>query len=253
MVISSYLTDVFLSAPRSNGNSLLVSTASREHPFVSSSIRVSRVSILAIHSEESIFQSLLGKASPNGRGHNPATFTNSVAAAPSSSSGETESNVLAESDPAESDPAESGPVEPGPTETSPDNLPESVAPEFGSPGLDTTIWSEMLFQAQGSLELGDRTTFQDGSLYDEYALDGQAGQLLLITLESREFDAYLILLNDSGDIIAQNDDVAPDNTNSTLVITLPDNDIYIVVASGFKQSSRGQYLLTIWTSDQAAN
>ncbi|MGK7888103.1 MAG: hypothetical protein AB4042_02135 [Leptolyngbyaceae cyanobacterium] len=140
-------------------------------------------------------------------------------------------------------------AEPEPAEINSESESAPIVPNHRLPEQDVTLGSEPLLQIQGSLETGDRITFQDGSLYDEYTLDGRAGQLLLITLESSEFDSYLILLNDSGNIIGQNDDVTPDNTNSSLMITLPDTDIYIVVASGFQQSSRGQYLLTVWTVD----
>lgn len=115
-----------------------------------------------------------------------------------------------------------------------------------------TVLSELVLDTNGALETGDLVTFQDGSLYDEYSIEGEEGQSLLITLESDEFDPYLVLLNHTGTILAVNDDVTPENTDSSLFFTLPDDDEYWVVASSFKRNSRGQYRLTIWTLPKEA-
>ncbi|NET49622.1 MAG: hypothetical protein F6K09_13060 [Merismopedia sp. SIO2A8] len=123
-----------------------------------------------------------------------------------------------------------------------------ISGDHDSPApVDPSSLSEILLQADGTLETGDFVTFQDGSLYDEYLIEGRGGQSILITLESNDFDPYLILLNHRGDILAINDDITPENTDSSLLVTFPEDDMYWVVASGFKQSSRGQYRLTIWT------
>jgi len=112
------------------------------------------------------------------------------------------------------------------------------------------VFSERLLQEWGMLELGDRVAFQDGSLYDEYAFSASQGQTLLITLDSHQFDTYLVILNHRGDIIAENDDIDLSNTNSQLVITPLSDEQYWIVASGFSAKSHGCYHLTVWGTFQ---
>src|SRR5262249_27720328 len=49
----------------------------------------------------------------------------------------------------------------------------------------------------------------------------QAGQIVIIDMESPQFDTYLRLEDDQGKVIAENDDISPDNLNSRLVFTAP--------------------------------
>lgn len=107
--------------------------------------------------------------------------------------------------------------------------------------------ARILLEMNGILELGDRIAYQDGSLYDEYEIDGQQGQQVHIRLESLEFDPYLVIIHPNGDILAQNDDVTADNLNSFLDLKLPVNGTYRVVANGFDRHSRGEYRLTVST------
>jgi hypothetical protein len=105
-----------------------------------------------------------------------------------------------------------------------------------------------LLETIGTLEMGDRIAYQDGSLYDEYEIDGAEGQQVQIHLESPEFDPYLVLIGPNGSILAQNDDIAPDNYNAFLELVLPSDGIYRVVANGFDRHSRGEYRLIVLTS-----
>ncbi|MEB3213511.1 MAG: hypothetical protein VKL39_19335 [Leptolyngbyaceae bacterium] len=105
--------------------------------------------------------------------------------------------------------------------------------------------STLLLERDGVLELGDRVAYQDGSLYDEYEIDGQQGQQIRIQLESLDFDPYLVLMHPNGDILAQNDDIAVDNLNALLDYQLPVDGTYRVVANGFDRHSRGHYRLTV--------
>jgi len=43
---------------------------------------------------------------------------------------------------------------------------------------------------QGALASGD-ITFEDGSFYDRYDLDFQAGQTFTVTFESQDFDTWV--------------------------------------------------------------
>lgn len=110
--------------------------------------------------------------------------------------------------------------------------------------------THLLLEAEGVLEAGDRIAYQDGSLYDEYAIEGTAGLQVLITLESTEFDPFLVVLDAQGNILAQNDDVIPGDRNSALDVVLPDDGTYWVLANGLDRFSRGHYILRVSTPQQ---
>jgi tetratricopeptide (TPR) repeat protein len=102
----------------------------------------------------------------------------------------------------------------------------------------------ILLEEQGQLEVGD-TVLNDNTLYDEFAFEGRAGDVVSITLESSEFDTYLFLISPEGEKLAENDDIAEGNTNSKITVTLPTNGTYRVQANGFREQDRGRYSLRI--------
>jgi CHAT domain-containing protein/Tfp pilus assembly protein PilF len=90
----------------------------------------------------------------------------------------------------------------------------------------------------------DQTSEQldDGSYYTVHTFEGTAGEVLTIQLSSEEFDAYLVLVDPDGATIAENDDGA-EGTNSRIVITLPTNGIYTLLATSYAAGRTGQYQL----------
>lgn len=125
------------------------------------------------------------------------------------------------------------------------------APDSDEP--DHPIFGHLMLQTQGILEDGDEVAFQDGSLYDEYPIEGASGQHLRIHLESSEFDPYLILIGPNGNILARHDDISRDNLNATLDILLPDNGTYRVIVNGYSHYSQGRYTLSIHTTAPAGD
>ncbi|MBE7385096.1 MAG: tetratricopeptide repeat protein [Leptolyngbya sp. SIO1E4] len=131
---------------------------------------------------------------------------------------------------------------------------------FQSPGFSREPWglaqprpdltkqaSELAvisLEVEGILENGDGI-LADGSLYDAYPLEGQAGQTIAITLESIEFDTFLLVLDAQGNELARNDDIDRDtgNYHSFVTLTLPVNGTCIILANGADVSSRGRYRL----------
>ncbi|MGF1516995.1 MAG: S1C family serine protease [Nodosilinea sp.] len=101
-----------------------------------------------------------------------------------------------------------------------------------------------VLRQQGNLGPGDRT-LQDGSFFQEFSFRGQAGQTMRIRLESPDFDTYVILLDDSRNRIAENDDANPNTTNSEIVVRLPRNGVYRVVVNSFRAGERGRFVLTV--------
>ncbi|NJO44631.1 MAG: trypsin-like serine protease [Oscillatoriales cyanobacterium RM2_1_1] len=103
----------------------------------------------------------------------------------------------------------------------------------------------VLLQQQGSLDTNDAVLPMDGSLYDEYSFEGQAGQSVVIRLESQEFDPYVALFSPNGRLVAENDDVSRIDKNAAITVTLPMTGTYRVVVNAYDSTGRGQYLLTV--------
>ncbi len=98
---------------------------------------------------------------------------------------------------------------------------------------------------RGILEVGDKTIPNDGSLYDSYPLEGKAGDSFIITLESQDFDTFLAVMDQAGEIIEQNDDISDRNSNSRLQVTLPSNGTYNVIVNAYDKGGKGRYVLTV--------
>jgi hypothetical protein len=94
--------------------------------------------------------------------------------------------------------------------------------------------------ANGNLVSAD-PTFTDGSHYQTWSLQGQAGDRVSISLSSDDFDTYLIVrLGD--EVLARNDDA--EGTNSRVEVTLPTTGAYTVVATSYGGGDTGAYTLS---------
>ncbi|MEO1069491.1 MAG: PPC domain-containing protein, partial [Cyanobacteria bacterium J06638_6] len=111
-----------------------------------------------------------------------------------------------------------------------------------SPGAATA--GSAILRQQGSLGPGDRT-LQDGSFFQEFTFQGQAGQEVIIRLESPDFDTYLIVLDESRNRVAENDDTNPNTTNSEVAVQLPSDGLYRVLVNSYQRGERGRFLLTV--------
>ncbi|NJL40391.1 MAG: trypsin-like serine protease [Leptolyngbyaceae cyanobacterium RM2_2_4] len=108
--------------------------------------------------------------------------------------------------------------------------------------------SGVILQEQGVLSPGG-PTLSDGSLYREHIFRATQGQTVTLTMESAEFDTYLILVNEQGEPLEQNDDrcqqQTPECRNSEIRITLPQTGTYRAIANAFDASGQGRYTLTV--------
>ncbi len=99
-------------------------------------------------------------------------------------------------------------------------------------------------QVSGGLNTGD-TTISSGEYIDNWILSGQRGDSFEVTLQSSEFDPYL-LVRGPGGLSEENDD--EDNRggrNARLRFTLPaDGDVQIG-ATSFRQGEVGRYTLAV--------
>ena len=98
---------------------------------------------------------------------------------------------------------------------------------------------------KGKLEEGDTVIPNDGSFYDSYPLQGQEGDSFFISVESKDFDTFLAVMDAEGNIIEQNDDISEENSNSQLKVTLPSNGVYNVIVNAYDEGGQGDYLLTV--------
>ena len=107
-----------------------------------------------------------------------------------------------------------------------------------------TSQNRLLMRQAGILGRGAKV-LSDGSLFQEYSFQGRAGQPLTIALASPDFDTYLILVDQNGRKIAENDNISRSNPNSQMSVTLPRTGVYRAIATASNPRGRGRYLLTI--------
>lgn len=93
--------------------------------------------------------------------------------------------------------------------------------------------AQNILQEQGSLQ----------PVQNQYTFTGRAGQAVVISMNSADFDTVLVLLNASGEEVARNDDYGR-SLNSTIVTTLPSDGAYKVLAQSFGGQG-GSYTLNV--------
>lgn len=104
----------------------------------------------------------------------------------------------------------------------------------------------VILREQGMLDRQSaRVLESDGSLYRTYNIQGQQGQSITIDLSSPDFDTFLALLDDQGQVIDKNDDVNDSSTNSQLVVTLPRSGTYRIIVNALERTGQGRFTLTV--------
>lgn len=78
-----------------------------------------------------------------------------------------------------------------------------------------------------------------------YEFEAQAGQAISASLDSDDFDAYLILVDPSGGLLASNDDASAATTNSRIPVAgglvLPATGVYQLLVSSYFPRETGMY------------
>lgn len=111
--------------------------------------------------------------------------------------------------------------------------------EFSVEALD----NEQVAQHDGALEAGDPRTY-DGKLYDVYEIEGEAGEMLSLTLESNAFDTMVHVSNPDGTNLGSNDD-GHDGTNSALIVRLVESGTHRIYVTALADST-GSYTLNVF-------
>ena len=96
---------------------------------------------------------------------------------------------------------------------------------------------------EGALAEGDGRG-AGGEIADAYRFSGQEGQRIRIDMSSDEFDTYVELFDANHVSLAQDDDGAPEGTNSRLTFTLPSTGAYFIEARAFSEAT-GAYSLSV--------
>jgi serine protease Do len=106
--------------------------------------------------------------------------------------------------------------------------------------------SAIILDERGRLDGAGAQILQvDGSYYQEHTFTGSSGQTVTISMESSEFDTYLILFGPNDELIAENDDASFQTLNSEITVTLPRSGQYTIYANSYDNTGRGMYRLTV--------
>lgn len=106
-------------------------------------------------------------------------------------------------------------------------------------GLVTSVLAGAGFLGPGDEQL------PGGEFFDRITFNGITGDELLLELSSTEFDAYLIVVDASGNVIASQDDGEGVGLNVRLPVTLPATGQYTIVITSALPGESGAYSLTL--------
>ncbi len=104
---------------------------------------------------------------------------------------------------------------------------------------------------RGELDMNDPKSFSEFA-YPTETLDASAGEVYEIVLMSPEFDTYLVVQDENGLAIAEDDD-SGGSTNSKVTLPVAEDSTYTIIIKSFDDYAGGAYTLTIMRgSDSAA-
>lgn len=96
----------------------------------------------------------------------------------------------------------------------------------------------------GRLEPGDER-LESGEFYDVHPYPAQAGDSLVLTLTSSDFDPYLMVIDPDGAVLTQIDDSPGYGLDVHLTLTLPSSGTYLLAVTSARPGETGAYELTL--------
>lgn len=99
-------------------------------------------------------------------------------------------------------------------------------------------------QLDASLAEGDET-ISSGEFTDFYNFQGRRGERLVFDMTSSAFDTYLSLQYPSGGQEDNDDRAGGETTNSRLVVTLPEDGTYRLMATSYQPGESGAYQISM--------
>lgn len=103
----------------------------------------------------------------------------------------------------------------------------------------------------GALGQGDEQ-LASGEYFDRVTFSGNAGDEVLLEVSSTDFDPYLIVLDPTGNPVAQQDDSALAGTNVNLTFVLPVSGTYTLVITSAMPGETGGYRVSLSAPGQGA-
>lgn len=91
----------------------------------------------------------------------------------------------------------------------------------------------------------DSQILTDKTPFEPFAFDGRAGETVEIEMRTTDFDAYLALAGVGIDSVLARDDDSGNNLDALVVVTLPRNGRYVVLANAIGRDARGAFELDI--------
>lgn len=92
----------------------------------------------------------------------------------------------------------------------------------------------------GLLQKGSAQHPEDGSWMEEHPIAARAGQILLASMASSDFDAFLQLLDPEGEVMAWDDDQGG-GSDALIIAFLPRSGTYTLRANTHKPGEEGAY------------
>ncbi len=102
----------------------------------------------------------------------------------------------------------------------------------------------ILLQKNGVLGTQSRILARDGSLFDAFSFNGQAGQVVQIELISSDFHPYLVLFSPNSKVLQENNGL-PSRKQATMTLELPFTGTYRTIVNAFDRTGKGSYKLTV--------
>jgi len=84
----------------------------------------------------------------------------------------------------------------------------------------------------------------DNSIFQAWTYYGQAGETVQLEVLSSDFDAYAVIQDASGNVLARDDD-SGERTNALIRYTLPYTGLYRMIANTYRQGATGAYTLIL--------
>jgi serine protease Do len=119
---------------------------------------------------------------------------------------------------------------------------------FGSLSNNFTASStgdrQILLQKNGVLGASSRVLARDGSLFDAFSFNGQAGQIVQIDLTSSDFHPYLVLFAPNKRFLKENNGL-PSRQKASMTLQLPLTGTYRAIVNTFDRTGKGAYNLIV--------
>jgi len=124
-----------------------------------------------------------------------------------------------------------------------------AAPVVSQPGAGGAVSAGVVGQVlrgqtvQGRLTSGD-AKLADNTFYQAWTFYGQAGEMVTLDVMSTEFDAYAVIQDGNGNVLARDDD-SGGNLNARITFTLPYTGTYRLLANTLRVGATGAYTLSV--------